>query len=122
MTYVLTLIDGSYMIITEEQADAISLAQNAKSFKSLKVNDQFITLNQVTGIQTLEVFRRNMKHKLAIKNMRMCKRCHEIIPRTAECPCKDKPEKYDDILELAKKENPKLAMELQKISDQKLLS
>ena len=108
MTYVLTLIDGSYMIITEEQADAISNAQNAKTFKSLKVNDQFITLNQVTGIQTLEVFRRNMKHKLAIKSLRMCKRCHEIVSRTAECPCKEKPEKYKNILEIAKAENPKL--------------
>lgn len=116
MTYVLTLMDGSYMIITEEQADAISLAQNAKTFKSLKVNNQFITLNQVTGIQTLDVFRRNMKHKLAIKSLRMCKRCHEIIPRAAECPCKEKPEKYPDILSKAREENPKLAAALDKLA------
>lgn len=109
MTYVVKFMDGSYMIVTEDQAQTISDTQNSGAAKSLKVNGQFITINQVTGIETLEVFRRGMKHKLAAMNLRMCRRCHEVIPRMGDCPCEDKPEKYPDIIAVARAENPKLA-------------
>lgn len=116
MTYVVKFMDGSYMIVTEDQAQTISDTQNSGAAKSLKVNNQFITINQVTGIETLEVFRRGVKHKLAARNLRMCRRCHEILPRMGDCPCEDKPEKYPDILAVAREENPKLAAALDRIA------
>lgn len=107
--YVVTFIDGSYFIITEDQADVISATKNAGKVQSLKLQGQFIVMNQVSGIPTLDAFRRNMKHKLAQKNLRMCRKCHEIVPRMDNCPCKENPEKYPEIMAEAVKENPKLA-------------
>ncbi len=112
MIYVVKFMDGSYMIITEDQAQRISDTQNSGAAKSVRVNDQFITINQVTGVETIEVFRRGMKHKLAAKGLRMCKRCHEIVARADYCPCRDNKEEYPNILDVARAENPRLAVML----------
>ncbi len=107
--YVVKFMDGSYMLITPEQAQIISDTQNSGAAKSLKINNQYITINQVTGIETLDVFRRNTKHKLASKNLRMCKNCHSILVKQDICPCSEDPKRFPDILTAARQENPKLA-------------
>ncbi len=121
MTYVLTMIDGSYHLITRQQAEVISDAKNAKKIQCLWLEDQNIVLNQVSGIYTMDVFRRNMKHKLSVKGLRLCRRCHSIVARNERCPCDDKPEKFPDILETVRSENPKLAAQLDTIAAAKQL-
>lgn len=108
MIYVITFIDGSYLMISEQQAAVLQQAMNT-GVKTAQIASQFIVLHQVSGIPTLEAFRRNMKHKLTQRNLRMCKRCHEIVPRMDECPCKQKPEKYLPIMDIVAQENPEIA-------------
>jgi RNA polymerase subunit RPABC4/transcription elongation factor Spt4 len=121
MTHVLTTIGDKYYVISEQQRDAIQRFLEAGAPRAFRVGESVIMLNQVSGIEPMAVYRRQMKHKLAQKNLKLCRRCHEIVPLNAECPCKDKPEKYPDILTVAREENPRLAEHLDELTRRKAL-
>lgn len=122
MTYILQLISGGTFIITKEQKAKIeSYIENGLP-KVFHIGDNLVVVHQIGGIYSMDTYMRQMKMKLSEKNKRMCRKCGTITERSEACPCKDKPEKYPDILEEARKENPTLAAELDKVANQKLLS
>lgn len=121
MTYVLSTIGDKTYLISERQRDQVMSFLEAGSPRAFKVGESVILLNQVSGIDPLSVYRRQMKHKLSAKGLRMCSRCHTIVPRNDRCPCDERPEKYPDVLEAARTENPKLAAALNEAAIRKAL-
>jgi RNA polymerase subunit RPABC4/transcription elongation factor Spt4 len=115
-TFVLLTIDGRTHIITERQRNDIASLLDSGRAKAVTIGDSLIVLHQVSGIVPMEVYQRQMKQKLAEKKMRMCRKCGLVIERSQECPCKEQPEKFPDILAVARKENPALAAALDAIA------
>lgn len=107
MYFVLELIGGATHIITEEQKAQVekSITNGTKAFY---IGKNLVVTHQVSGVVDKNTYERNMKLKLSSKGLRMCRRCHLVMPRIEKCPCIDKPEKYINILDIARKENPKL--------------
>lgn len=104
--HVLTLITGRTYIITREQCVMITKAQNDGNYKTVSIGNCPITLHQIADMPTLDVYRRQMKTKLAMQHQRMCKRCGNILAIQDFCGCKDRGEL--PIMGQAAKENPKL--------------
>ncbi len=105
-------------IITEEQRDRIA-EYMTNGQKSFFIGASLIIVHQIAGIYNLDTYRRVMKDKLQEKDRRMCKRCGTIVQRADRCPCKEFPEKYPDILTVARQENPQLAKELDALASSK---
>lgn len=104
--HVLVLITGRTYIITHEQCVMIVQAQNSGTIKTISIGNCPITIHQIADMPTLDVYRRQMKTKLAEKHQRMCKRCGNIIAIQDFCGCKDRNEL--PIMGQAAKDNPKL--------------
>src|SRR5438270_13099454 len=119
--FVLLTIDGRTYTVSETQKRQIVELANSGRVKTVEIGDDVIFLSSISGIPSLEVYQRQMKQKLAVKDLRMCQRCATILPRMVACPCKDHPEKYPDLLEVARQENPTLAQQLDALADQKSL-
>ena len=120
--FILTLIDGRNFILTPEQSKAISESINDPSLKNIILFGNTIIIHQITGITDLDLYRSQMKTALQSKNQKLCKRCGTIVSRTDKCPCGEKPEKFPDILDLARSYNHELAKQLDAIAEQKQLS
>lgn len=69
----------------------------------------------------MDVYQRQMRQKLAEKKLRMCRKCGSVLDRGSDCPCKDDPTRYPSVVEVAKRENPRLANALARIADRKSL-
>jgi RNA polymerase subunit RPABC4/transcription elongation factor Spt4 len=119
MHYVLLMIDGRSHIITESQKQSIVQMMNSGQVKTVEIGDDLIVLSSISGIPTLDTYKRQMKQKLAEKSLRMCRRCSTILGKKDECPCRDQPEKFPDILAVARRENPALAKELDALAEKK---
>lgn len=104
--HVLVTMDDRTHIITREQARAISEAQNSGGVKTISIGNCYITLHQIVGMPTLDVYRRQMKTKLAEKHQRMCRRCGEILPMADRCSCVEN--NTMSFMAQASKENPTL--------------
>lgn len=116
--FVLLTISGSTYAITEKQRDAILAGIDANS-KAFRIGDSFVMAHQITEITPLETYKRHMKMKLSPKKLRMCGRCATVLSATDPCPCKEQPEKYQDIMTVARQENPALAAELDALAEAK---
>lgn len=104
--HVLVTMDGRTHIITREQALQITAAQNSGTVKTVSIGNCPITIHQIAGMPTLDVYRRQMKTKLAEKHQRMCRRCGAVLAIQDFCSCKD-----NDVMPFmaqAAKENPAL--------------
>ena len=119
--YTLLTIDGRNHIITESQRDTIATLMSEGKAKAVTIGDSLIVLHQITGIVPMETYYRQMKQKLSAKKQRMCRRCGTVVASPEKCPCNDDPEKFPDVLESARKENPQLSKILDEISERKLL-
>jgi hypothetical protein len=119
--YVLLTIDGRTYTITGEQKKAIVILANSGQVKTVEFGDEVVFLSSLSGIPSLEAYRRQMRQKLSEKKLKMCKRCGTIGPREDACPCKEQPEKYPDLLDVARQENPSLAVYLDTVAQQKSL-
>ena len=104
--HVLVLITGRTYIITHEQCVKIVAAQNSGQIKTISIGNCPITLHQIADMPTLDVYRRQMKTKLAMQHQRMCKRCGNILAIQDFCGCKDRNEL--PFMGQAAKDNPVL--------------
>lgn len=119
MINVIIQIDGSYTLVTSEQADRINEAMNQKTRVSVKMPDgSYIKFAQIANMPTLAKFKKDMKHKLATKKLHMCSRCHGILFMGERCSCKDG--KIKDFQSEAIEDNPELAIEFQKMEQAKI--
>lgn len=109
--HVLCLYSGRTYIVTREQAIAITAAQNSSEFKTVSIGNCPITLNQISDIPTLDVYRRQMKTTLALKGQRMCRRCGAIVAIQDRCSCREN--RSPSVYETAAKENPNLKLYLE---------
>lgn len=112
MTYVLSTIGDRTYLISESQYAEITRYIEQGSPKAFKIGRSLIVLHQITGIDPLETYHRQMKTKLAAKSLRQCRRCMTVLPINDKCPCKEQPEKFPDILSVARQENPALDQHL----------
>lgn len=119
--FILTLIDGTSYLLTEEQKNKIAEVLQSPEVKSVTVLGQIILVHQITGIRNFELYRQQMKTNLQSKGKKMCRRCGMIIPTIDRCPCVDTPDKFPDLLEHARSYNPELAKQLDAIANQKQL-
>lgn len=106
MLHVLVTMDDRTHIITREQAIMITAAQNSGTVKTVSIGQCPITIHQIAGMPTLDVYRRQMKTKLAEKHQRMCRRCGNILHVADRCVCAEGTEL--PLLAAAAKENPQL--------------
>ena len=124
--YFLVTIHGSNYIITEEQKKKVEILIELQSFEKEKKlfrikGSVTIPVNQVAEIVEYECFFRQQKMKLAEKRLRMCRRCGMVCAISERCPCQDRPDKYPELLEEARKDNPELAKLLDQIAQEKAL-
>lgn len=122
MTYVLSTIGDRTYLITEDQYQAIGRMLEDGMPRAFRIGKSLVVLHQVTGIDPLETYKRQMRMKLAASGQRMCDRCGTIVPRMDRCPCREQPGKFPDIMAQARLENPALAKQLDAIAEQKQLS
>ncbi len=104
--HVLVTMDDRTHIITREQAMMITAAQNSGTMKTVSIGNCPITLHQIAGMPTLDVYRRQMKTKLAERHQRMCRRCGNILHIADRCTCSEGEDL--PLLAAAAKENPTL--------------
>jgi len=107
MHYILQTMSGLTYIISEDQHEEIK-RYIEQSLKCFYIGKSLILTHQITGIDPLPLYRRQMKFKLAVKGLKLCDRCHTIMAKGDKCPCRDMPDKYPDVIEQAKLDNPKL--------------
>ena len=118
-TFILTVMDGRKYVITDEQKKSISSVMEHGVVKAITIGEDLIPLHQITGISNMDTYNQQMKTPLAIKKLRMCRRCGTIMPLNSICPCVDMPEKFPDMLEQARTYNPMLSARLDLIASKK---
>jgi len=120
--FILTLMDGTNYVLTQEQKNLVSQAMDKSDTKNIYIFNATIPIHQITGIRDFELYKQQMKTSLQSKGKKMCRRCGTIVATGERCPCVEKPEKFPDILDLARSYNPELAKQLDAIAEQKQLS